>query len=134
MGIHSRGSGESAFNDYYKMPYGEAIIDTVEVVNENGELIGYKFNVHKDKETEGLVERQMLAVEEMIVDEMALETAFEGYRFYDLMRVAYRRHDPSYLAKKIYARKGSTGMTTIDADLNNTNNWFLRWNDKIGIY
>lgn len=133
MGIHSRGSGESAFNDYYKMPYGEAVIDTVEVSDDNGDIIGYALNVHKDNETEGLVERQMLAVEEMIIDEMALETAFEGYRFYDLMRVAYRR-DPSYLAQKIYARNGSMGMTTISADLNNTDNWFLKWNGKIGIY
>ncbi len=133
IGIHSRGSGESAFNDYYKMPYGEAVIDTVEVLDDNGDVIDYALNVHKDSETEGLVERQILAVEDMIIDEMALETAFEGYRFYDLMRVAYRR-DPSYLAQKIYARNGSMGTTTISADLNNTNNWFLKWNGKIGIY
>ena len=45
-------------------------------------------------------------VENLIVDESALETAFEGNRFYDLMRVAQRRNDPTYLADKVARRKG----------------------------
>ena len=45
-------------------------------------------------------------VEQMIVDEMALETAFEGYRYYDLMRVAMRRESPAYLAERVACRNG----------------------------
>lgn len=134
IGIHSRGSGVSAFNDYYQMPYGEAIIDTIEIRNDDGELIDYNYNIHKDSATPGLVEKQMEAVEEMIVNEQALETAFEGYRFYDLMRVAYRRNDPSYLANKVYARNGSKGSVDIKTNLLDPNNWFLKWNGQIGIY
>ena len=37
----------------------------------------------------------------LIIDEMAYEIGFEGSRWFDLMRVANRRDDPSYLADKV---------------------------------
>ncbi|MDD4991004.1 MAG: RagB/SusD family nutrient uptake outer membrane protein [Paludibacter sp.] len=43
-------------------------------------------------------------VEDLIVQELALETAFEGNRFHDLMRVAIRRNDNAYLADKVAAK------------------------------
>ena len=79
---------------------------------------------------------QIDAVEKMIVDEGALEFAFEGLRFYDLMRVALRRGDPAFLANKVYGRKGDDQRdimrSLISVDLNNSNNWFLKWNGQIG--
>ena len=73
----------------------------------------------------------------MIVDENALECAFEGTRYYDLMRVALRRNDPSFLADRIYARRGSDRSgemkSEIKKDLLNTKNWFLSWQGKIGL-
>ena len=136
IGIHSRGSGISAFNDDYRMPHGEAVMDTIIVFDEKGEPIGYKFNVHKDKETPGKVEAQIKAVDEMIINEQALETAFEGYRFYDLVRAAYRNYkdNPDFLANKIKGRAGKSGSTAISADLRDTKNWFLKWNKQIGLY
>lgn len=62
-------------------------------------------------------------VEEQIIMELALETAFEGNRFHDLMRIAKRRNDNSYLADKVaekYADKES-----IRAKLMDENNWYL---------
>lgn len=67
MGIHSRGSGDAAMNKYYTISLdpsasvGNSLIDTIR------------------------------RVEEMILDEMALETCFEGYRFGDLMRISMHR-------------------------------------------
>lgn len=74
------------------------------------------------------VEYLMEQVEEKIVDEMALETAFEGQRFYDLMRVAIRHNDPSYLAEKV-ARRAGTNAPRDEALYNrllNMDNWYIR--------
>jgi hypothetical protein len=67
-------------------------------------------------------------VEQMIVDEMALETAFEGYRYYDLMRVAMRRENPSFLAEKISHRNGEEAPCddALYQKLMNPDNWFIR--------
>jgi hypothetical protein len=63
-------------------------------------------------------------IEDMIINEMALEGAFEGYRFYDLMRVALRRGNPAYLADPISLRNG-----TLDGQLRTllleVKNWYL---------
>ena len=61
--------------------------------------------------------------------EEALEMSFEGYRFYDLMRVALRRGDPSYLANKIKERDVNGD---IKVDLTDKSNWYLKWNNQIG--
>lgn len=47
------------------------------------------------------------AVEDMIIDELALETAFEGNRYPDLLRIAGHRNDYDWLAWKIARRNYS---------------------------
>jgi hypothetical protein len=37
----------------------------------------------------------------MLVDEGALELAYEGQRWSDLLRIAIRRDQPSYIASKV---------------------------------
>ena len=114
MGIHSRGSGRTDVNEYYEMPD-----DTLET----DPAVRLDYQIEK--------------VEDLIMQEEALEFAFEGYRFYDLMRVALRRNDPSYLADKVYQRKGAENVgvmrAAIRCDLTATRNWYLNWNDKIGL-
>ena len=63
-------------------------------------------------------------VEDKIITEMALETAFEGKRFFDLMRVALRRNDPAYLADPVSRRNGEKDEATYSF-LMNTDNWYL---------
>jgi hypothetical protein len=72
----------------------------------------------------------MLKIEETIVDEAALELAYEGNRWEDLVRIALRRNDPSFLANKVAAKFEKTGMAgTIKDKLTNVENWYLpfRW-------
>ena len=66
-------------------------------------------------------------VEDLIVDEMALETAFEGNRFADLMRVAQHRNDPTYLADKVARRKGENHPRNEElfVRLSTPDNWFI---------
>ncbi|MDP4270147.1 MAG: RagB/SusD family nutrient uptake outer membrane protein [Bacteroidota bacterium] len=67
----------------------------------------------------------VLYVEDLIQKELALETAFEGNRFQDLMRFAYRRNDPAYLADKV-AAKYTQNKAAIRSKLMNTANWFIK--------
>ena len=102
IGIHSIGSGDSECNAYYDMPQPSTPLASRQ------DTIAY----------------QIPLVEDRIVTEMALEGAFEGYRFYDLMRIALRRGDPSYLADPVSRRNG-TSDPAVRALLMDTSNWYL---------
>lgn len=85
IGIHSRGSGDASVDTMYVLP---AATDK------------------KDLQRK---------VEEMIIDEMALETCFEGYRFSDLYRIGMHRGedngeycDDEFVAVRIAARNAKS--------------------------
>jgi tetratricopeptide (TPR) repeat protein len=65
-------------------------------------------------------------IEDFIIDERALELAFEGKRWTDLVRVAERRNDPAYLADKVAAKfVGTPYYNQVHAKLMNPDNWYL---------
>ena len=43
-------------------------------------------------------------IETQLIDEAALELAYEGQRWADLLRIAIRRNDPSFIADRVYAK------------------------------
>lgn len=64
-------------------------------------------------------------VENEILREMAAETAFEGNRFFDLLRVSHHRADhPALLADKIAAR--AADPDAMRARLRDSNNWWIK--------
>jgi hypothetical protein len=82
------------------------------------EIIGhFDYTGNKEKLQEYFVDR--------IMEERARELAFEGERFYDLMRIAKRRNDPSYLADKIAAKFSGSQKEVIRAKLLDEQNWYI---------
>jgi tetratricopeptide (TPR) repeat protein len=69
-------------------------------------------------------------LEDQIMDERARELAFEGERFYDLMRVAKRRNDPSYLAKRVSEKFPSDRRQAIYDLLLDESNWYISYFDE----
>jgi len=60
-----------------------------------------------------------------ILEERGRELAFEGERFYDLMRVAKRRKDPSFLAEKVAQKYPPGKREQIYNYLLDENNWYI---------
>lgn len=101
LGIHARGCGDAHADSTFCLPVPPTQMS------------------HADS-----VQYMMPRVEEIILKEMALETAFEGNRFYDLMRVALRRNDPAVLAEPISMREGKKN-DDLYSRLMNKENWYL---------
>ena len=64
-------------------------------------------------------------LEEKIIEERTRELAYEGERFYDLMRIAKRRGDNSFLADKIAAKFVGDEAERIRELLMNEENWYI---------
>ena len=134
MGIHSRGSGWTPLNQYYKLP--EAPKAKSDETGEEGDETEEEV-VYIVKDTPELIKKQQAYVDSLILNENALEMCFEGTRFYDLMRYAYRQDNPGQtMAKYIYGRRGEAERATmrgeIKKNLEDQRNWFLNWNGRIG--
>lgn len=94
-GFHARGSGDPTANANYRIPALPTKNDTINYV------------------------------EDLIMEEGALELYFEGVRYYDLMRVALRR-GPEYLAERVSKRNGKDNQDVALYDkLKDTKNWYL---------
>ena len=93
IGIHSRGCGDAS-------------LDTTYTIGRKLKEMGIMGKAS--------LEDSVRAVEEYLIDEMALETCFEGNRFGDLLRIAMHRApeggfaDNDFLAKRVASRATAT--------------------------
>ena len=71
------------------------------------------------------LEDSILVVEDMILEEMAAETAFEGNRFFDLLRISRHRNQwPAYAAERVSRRfEDAEGVR---ARLSDARNWWIK--------
>lgn len=130
-GVHSRGCGNIGVNDTTYYTYKnmlqekclEANIDTLGLFSDD--KLSYRID----------------AMENLIVDELALETAWEGNRYPDLLRIASHKGTAgvTWFADKI-ARRGDNRDPNVDyansaeyqrlfGILSDTKNWFLKLPD-----
>jgi hypothetical protein len=69
-----------------------------------------------------------LSIENSLIEESALELAYEGQRWGDLVRVALRRNDPAFLADKVYQKlkkANNPNAEAVRAMLLVSSNWYL---------
>ena len=151
IGVHSRGSGNAEYNEYYSLSndscialyFGKEAVDAtkeIPLLNDKGKV---QFDENGDtimttvayKEYGITPEMKVDYVRNLIIDECALETAFEGYRFTDLIRFAEAAGDVDVLAKRVAGRAYENSVNyynpeyQYDADLyqklTDKANWFI---------
>lgn len=109
VGIHARGAGDVAF-------------DTVHYVLKPNVIAG---RLGKDA-SELTFNDTIIYVDELLIDELALESTLEGNRFGDLIRFAERQNNPHFLANRVASRYGKDNFDAELYDkLMNKNNWYL---------
>lgn len=70
----------------------------------------------------------LMQIENGLINETALENAYEGTRWPDLLRIALRRNDPAFLADKIFDKlnkDGVPGAAAAQARLMDRTKWYL---------
>lgn len=127
LGVHSRGCGYAELDPDYAYP----MVDSLD--KDGNRVNGYVGQSRKDWAYLNLSEEQA-RVDSMIINENALESCFEGKRFYDLIRFAKRYRNNAWVADPVSKREGKENR---DGSLYNKlmveSNWFLNWKGQIGM-
>ncbi|TCC91752.1 RagB/SusD family nutrient uptake outer membrane protein [Pedobacter frigiditerrae] len=79
------------------------------------------------------LQTDVLGLEGKLIDEGALETAFEGNRWPDLVRIATRENNPAFLADRVYQKllkAGDPNAAATRTKLMNPANWYLPFDWK----
>lgn len=118
-GIHSHGCGMLRYDE--RNSQYNYVDQVIKKAKENYNVTLTKEAIY-DGSQDAIVQK---CVEDLIVEEEAMELAFEGTRFFDLMRVAHRRNDPTYLASRVAMRSG-TNDPALYTKLLTPANWYFK--------
>ena len=125
IGVHQRGCGVLKPGDTEQLSSYNYVDMVAKKIKENHGVTVTKEQIYGQDANNPIEKAWVIeAVEDLIIDEDALELAFEGCRFSDLARVAIRRGDPSFLAKRVAKRSGNLDQKLYNVLLNSSN-WYL---------
>ena len=124
-GIHSRGSGYSERNAYY------ALTDTC--------IARYFGETHTQDKVETILrpityQDSLNYMADLIIDELALELAWEGTRFGDLIRFAKAMGDNDVLAKRVAGRAYMNDVTYRDNEFEYDKGLYTKMLDEANWY
>lgn len=123
IGVHQRGCGFILSDD--PESYGRSSYNYVGLMQKKIKEATGKDVTEEDIYSGAYDEDIQNAVEDLIIDEAALELAFEGSRFSDLCRVALRRNDPNFLAERVAKRHTGEVDGNLQSWLQDKSHWFL---------
>ena len=135
IGIHSRGSGDTKKNEYYAL-------DTMCVARYLGCAINDEDGNEIVDPTREITSDDFIDyMRDLILDELALELSWEGYRFGDLIRFAEAMNNTDVLAKRIAGREKNNSVTyrNVNFDMDNDiwnkfsvkSNWYIPLPDEV---
>ncbi|MBR1484986.1 MAG: RagB/SusD family nutrient uptake outer membrane protein [Prevotella sp.] len=129
VGIHTRGSGWTPKNEFYTITCASKL-PAIQINDST-----FVFDEQYYQQVKLLQQQQ---VDSLIINESALECAFEGTRFYDLMRYCLRQPDPGLAMDQfVTARRGQANADAVRSELKKSlrqpSNWYLNWNGRLGI-
>jgi len=104
-------------------------VDAIKIPNYDYQFDPFTRKILGYRDLTGKLYEKQLLLEERILEERARELAFEGERFYDLMRVAQRRKNPAFLASKVAAKYPAGKREQIYNYLLEEKNWYIPYFD-----
>ena len=126
IGVHQRGCGLIFWDDIFYNNNGYLVKSAYNYVDQVAKKIKEATGRDVDEddiyggEIDDLVQQ---AVEDLIIDEMGLELAFEGTRFSDLCRASMHRGE-NYLAERVAKRSGTQSSSMLTW-LTDKSHWWL---------
>lgn len=141
-GLHAVGSGDAYANKSYYLPtdssglvpvdvdtfyYANLLTknDTVAHIQLLNKIGHQKYQNEQWLTSDNVRSKRIAAVDKMLIDEYALEFAYEGTRFYDLMRYS-KYYNENYLGEAVSKRAGASNPnSSLSSKLSEESGWYL---------